>query len=47
MKRQYSKPATQVIKVESRQILCTSGPSGDWYFGQVPGLNPADENLLA
>ena len=48
MKKTYSKPSTEVIKLETAKILCGSnvdrwpGP-----FGQVPGLSQTDGELLA
>ena len=51
MKKTYLKPTTEVIKIETNKILCGSGDRGVWdyddAFGQVPGIDQSEDNLLA
>lgn len=50
MKKIYSKPVTEVLKIKISRIICGSGdPPSGWGggFGQVPGLTPDDGNYLA
>jgi len=47
-KRIYVKPAFEAIEIQTAQILCDSGKAPKRWggeFGQVPGLNPADDRL--
>lgn len=52
MKKIYSKPLTEVIRIQAPQVLTASGgdqsPAG-WGsgFGQVPGIGQSEDNLLA
>ncbi|MBO7416780.1 MAG: hypothetical protein J6T18_09060 [Bacteroidaceae bacterium] len=50
MKRIYSKPATQVVDIRMTQILCGSKSAPKRWggeFGQVPGMNAEESNLMA
>lgn len=48
MKKTYSKPCTEVIKIQAPQVLIGSEiPVWDNEFGQVPGLSQSDGELLA
>lgn len=51
MKKRYSKPHTQVIKIELTSILCGSGdrtiPGWGSGFGQIPGQMPDRGDSLA
>lgn len=52
MKKIYSKPLTEVIRIQAPQVLTASGgdmPPVNWGsgFGQVPGIGQSEDNLLA
>lgn len=51
MKKIYSKPSTEVIRIQTPQVLTASGgdpsPAG-WGngFAQIPGFDQSEDNLL-
>lgn len=51
MKKNYSKPASEAVEIRTAQILCGSKDKAPkrWggEFGQVPGLDSADADMLA
>lgn len=52
MKKIYSKPSTEVIRIQAPQVLTASEgdlPPVDWGngFAQVSGIGQSDDNLLA
>jgi len=50
MKKIYCKPVTEVLKIKISRIICGSGdPPSDWGggFGQIPGIDQSEDNLLA
>ena len=51
MKKIYSKPSTEVIRIQAPQVLTASGgdlPPVGWGngFAQNPGFDQSDDNLL-
>ena len=50
MKKKYLKPATEAFDIQASQILCASKSSPSRWggeFGQVPGLNAIDKDMMA
>lgn len=44
MKKIYSKPQTDVVRIDAPQVLTMSQQQYPGAFGQIPGLDTADYN---
>ena len=45
MKKIYSKPQTDVVRIDAPQVLTMSEQQYPGAFGQIPGLDAADEDM--